>query len=244
KDYCNYFVSFFGWFTFTRGSLTYVYIIMEYLREGSLYKYLEDNGALDETSCRQVVHQILQGLAIMHRAGIAHRDLKPQNILISQLPSPGVFELGWQIKLADFGITRTIESRNGYSSVKVTVAYQAPEVDVGGYYPRSYGLTDFFRVDMWALATTAYQLLCTEMPFQSHSIKSEFVARGPCYNAITQRYQTTLAARHPEGIKPEAYQFISELFTVAENRKLTQDCLQHAWFQEKPMILDTDTRME
>jgi serine/threonine protein kinase len=51
---------------------------MEYLPEGDLHSYLRQNPMLSEMDAQQVISQVLQGLAIMHRVNIAHRDIKPQ----------------------------------------------------------------------------------------------------------------------------------------------------------------------
>ena len=63
-----------GWYLAGRN----ICIAMEYLPEGDLHTYLRDRSALAEEDARQVISQVLQGLAIMHKVGIAHRDVKPQ----------------------------------------------------------------------------------------------------------------------------------------------------------------------
>lgn len=63
-----------GWYLAGRN----ICIAMEYLPEGDLHSYMRDRSALAEEDSRQIISQVLQGLAIMHKVGIAHRDVKPQ----------------------------------------------------------------------------------------------------------------------------------------------------------------------
>ncbi|KAH7320586.1 kinase-like domain-containing protein [Stachybotrys elegans] len=100
KQYSKLFVRMIAWYPFGKT----VCLVMEYLPQGDLYTFLRDRPALDEGESQQVISQVLQGLSMMHDAGFAHRDIKPQNILIQRCPtstSPG----SWWIKLADFGIS-------------------------------------------------------------------------------------------------------------------------------------------
>ncbi|KAH7632382.1 kinase-like domain-containing protein, partial [Sordaria sp. MPI-SDFR-AT-0083] len=159
-----------GWFK-TRD---FVYVTMEFLKDGSLESYLGNTRVLPEPDCKQVVEQVLKALKIMHRAGFAHRDLNPKNILIAQMPTSR-FQ-SWQINLADFGLSKRIKSGNGKNStVKGTPDHLPPEVNLAHLYPVTMDNTDCFRMDMWALGTTTYYLLCQKYPFQSHSEKSTFI---------------------------------------------------------------------
>jgi serine/threonine protein kinase len=63
-----------GWYESERN----LCIAMEYFPEGDLQSYLRDRARLNEGETREVISQVLQGLAIMHKSGLAHRDIKPQ----------------------------------------------------------------------------------------------------------------------------------------------------------------------
>ena len=75
-----------GWYLAGRN----ICIAMEYLPEGDLHSYMRDRSALAEEDSRQIISQVLQGLAIMHKVGIAHRDVKPQ------VGTHGKFKQIWQ----------------------------------------------------------------------------------------------------------------------------------------------------
>ncbi|CAF4377137.1 unnamed protein product, partial [Adineta steineri] len=95
-----------------------LYMIFEYMNE-NLYELMKKRDRLfPETNVRNVIFQLLQGLAYMHKLGFFHRDLKPENILCK-----GV-EL---IKIADFGLARELRSRPPYTDYVSTRWYRAPE---------------------------------------------------------------------------------------------------------------------
>jgi serine/threonine protein kinase len=73
-QYSDFFVKFFGWYD----SPGYLYIAMEYCEHGDLKKYLADNNhVLPESQVQEIIAQVLAGLAMMHEAGFANRDVKP-----------------------------------------------------------------------------------------------------------------------------------------------------------------------
>lgn len=76
-------------------------LVMEYCDEGDLYSYLSKNGfKLSEQEAIYIIRQILYGINYLHQYNITHRDLKPQNILISISDNKRLY------KVADFGLSR------------------------------------------------------------------------------------------------------------------------------------------
>ncbi|CAF1036459.1 unnamed protein product [Rotaria sp. Silwood1] len=119
-----------------------LYMIFEYMNE-NLYELMKKRDRLfPETSVRNVIFQLLQGLTYMHKLGFFHRDLKPENILCK-----GV-EL---IKIADFGLARELRSRPPYTDYVSTRWYRAPEVLL-----RSTSYTS--PIDIWAVGCIAAEL--------------------------------------------------------------------------------------
>ncbi|KAJ5432677.1 Tetratricopeptide-like helical [Penicillium daleae] len=100
KRYERCFVKSFGWYE--EGDQ--LFIAMEYLDAGDLYTFVYRKPPLPEIETKEIAYRILEGLDMMHDNGFAHRDLKPNNILIESHP-PNV----WWIKIADFGISKRIE---------------------------------------------------------------------------------------------------------------------------------------
>ncbi|KAG0276218.1 hypothetical protein BGZ96_003407, partial [Linnemannia gamsii] len=124
------------------------------LMDGNLYQLIKDrNGIrLDEKTVRSLVFQILRGLQHMHSKGIMHRDMKPENLLVS----------GDTVKIADFGLARELKSRPPYTTYVSTRWYRAPEVIL-----KSSAYT--CAVDLWAVGTIAAELISLKPLFPGSS---------------------------------------------------------------------------
>ncbi|XP_063363485.1 serine/threonine-protein kinase ICK [Cydia amplana] len=117
-----------------------LYFVFEHLR-GNLYQLLREQPPR-EPALRNVLLQVLRGLAHMHRHGFFHRDLKPENLLCS---GPEL------VKIADLGLAREVRSRPPYTQYVSTRWYRAPEVLLRD---PAYGAP----VDLWAVGCIAAEL--------------------------------------------------------------------------------------
>lgn len=99
---------------------TYVYLAMEYVAGCTLRDVLRERGALQPRAALDIAEPILAALGAAHRAGLVHRDMKPENVLIGD---------DGRVKVADFGLVRTVGTHSTAStgSVLGTVSYLAPE---------------------------------------------------------------------------------------------------------------------
>ncbi|KAK3829158.1 MAG: kinase-like domain-containing protein, partial [Benniella sp.] len=124
------------------------------LMEGNLYQLIKDqNGQkLEESRIRSMVFQVLRGLQHMHSKGIMHRDMKPENLLVS----------GDTVKIADFGLARELKSRPPYTTYVSTRWYRAPEVVLKS---SAYSCA----VDLWAAGTIAAELITLKPLFPGKS---------------------------------------------------------------------------
>ncbi|ETE61135.1 Serine/threonine-protein kinase ICK, partial [Ophiophagus hannah] len=95
-----------------------LYFVFEYMKENLYQLMKERNKLFPESTVRNIMYQILQGLAFIHKHGFFHRDLKPENLLCM---GPEL------VKIADFGLAREIRSRPPYTDY-VSTRYRAPEV--------------------------------------------------------------------------------------------------------------------
>lgn len=119
-----------------------LYFVFEYMQE-NLYQLIKDRRVpFPETTVRNILYQILQGLAFMHRHGFFHRDLKPENLLCS---GPDL------VKIADFGLVREIRSRPPYTDYVSTRWYRAPEVLL-------HSTTYSSPIDLWAVGCIASEI--------------------------------------------------------------------------------------
>merc|ERR1719375_1994545 len=95
-----------------------LHMVFEFM-EANLYQMMKDRQKmLPETKVRNIMFQTLQSLHVMHRHGYFHRDVKPENILVSKDT----------VKMADFGLAREIRSRPPFTDYVSTRWYRAPEV--------------------------------------------------------------------------------------------------------------------
>ncbi|XP_010123188.1 PREDICTED: serine/threonine-protein kinase MAK isoform X3 [Chlamydotis macqueenii] len=97
----------------------HLYFVFEYMKE-NLYQLMKDRNKLfPESVIRNMMYQILQGLAFIHKHGFFHRDMKPENLLCI---GPEL------VKIADFGLARELRSQPPYTDYVSTRWYRAPEV--------------------------------------------------------------------------------------------------------------------
>jgi len=101
----------------------YIYIVMEYLKGGDFFNYLESkNFKISEERAKTIAHQIATAIYYLHSFGIAHRDLKPENILmVDSNPDSAV-------KLVDFGLSKTFGPQETCMEPFGTLCYVAPEI--------------------------------------------------------------------------------------------------------------------
>jgi serine/threonine protein kinase len=137
-------------------------IAMEYMPHGDLHSYLKDKHPLSESDAQQVIRQVLQGLRIMHKARFAHRDVKPQNVLIQHHPGSKASR-PWRVKLADFGFSKSVLASNSNVAVG-TYGYMAPELF---HKPADGTKLDERKADIWATGAMAFYLMSKDEGFQS-----------------------------------------------------------------------------
>ncbi|XP_078069382.1 serine/threonine-protein kinase MAK isoform X2 [Mustelus asterias] len=160
----------------------HLYFVFEYMKE-NLYQLMKDRNRLfPESSIRNIMYQILQGLAFIHKHGFFHRDMKPENLLCM---GPEL------IKIADFGLAREIRSRPPYTDYVSTRWYRAPEVLL-----RSTNYSS--PIDMWAVGCIMAELYTLRPLFPGSSEIDEIfkicqVLGTPKKNNWSEGYQLAAA---------------------------------------------------
>ncbi|MBK5232103.1 MAG: serine/threonine protein kinase [Thermoleophilia bacterium] len=126
------------------------YIVLEYVQGETLKQRISRVGALDATEALAYALEIAQGLAVAHEAGMVHRDVKPQNVLID---STG------RAKLTDFGISRQLNDEGVTATGRVigTTDYVAPEQAMGKDIDT--------RSDIYSLGIVLFEMLTGDVPF-------------------------------------------------------------------------------
>ncbi|XP_035270091.1 serine/threonine-protein kinase MAK isoform X3 [Anguilla anguilla] len=132
----------------------HLYFVFEYMKE-NLYQLMKDreNKLFSEHEIRNIMFQVLSGLAFVHKHGFFHRDMKPENLLCM---GPEL------VKIADFGLAREIRSRPPYTDYVSTRWYRAPEVLL-----RSSAYSS--PIDMWAVGCIMAELYTLRPLFPGNS---------------------------------------------------------------------------
>ncbi len=126
------------------------YLVMEYLPGITLRELLREQRRLTIPQTITIMHAVLSGLAAAHRAGIVHRDVKPENVLLAE---------DGRIKIGDFGLARATSANTATGQMLLgTIAYLAPELVTRG--------TADARSDIYALGIMLYEMLVGEQPSQ------------------------------------------------------------------------------
>lgn len=128
------------------------YIVMELVEGITLKKFIEKKGKLDVNEAIGIAIQIAQGMEAAHDNHIIHRDIKPQNIIISK---------EGKVKVTDFGIAKAATSNTITSNAMGSVHYISPEQARGGYSDE--------KSDIYSLGVTMYEMLSGSVPFEGDS---------------------------------------------------------------------------
>ncbi|XP_059510873.1 serine/threonine-protein kinase ULK1 isoform X2 [Stegostoma tigrinum] len=138
-----------------------VYLVMEYCNGGDLADYLHSKGTLSEDTIRLFLQQIAGAMKMLHSKGVIHRDLKPQNILLSCTAGRKSNPSNIRIKIADFGFARYLQTNMLAATLCGSPMYMAPEVIMSQHYDA--------KADLWSIGTIVYQCLTGKAPFQANS---------------------------------------------------------------------------
>ncbi|CAK58018.1 unnamed protein product (macronuclear) [Paramecium tetraurelia] len=185
-----------------------LFLVMEYSNLRSLEEVMRHT-KLTEEQIKILIRHILLALQHIHERGVAHRDLKPDNILIDQN--------SLDIKIIDFGVSRRFKKYNGREFIDVdmwtrtgNVYYTAPEILIGGGYNE--------KVDLWSLGVCLFRILSGNLPFFKDSVL------GTTKMILKGKFELNHSISHL------ARDFIRRLLNPNPLQRLSaQLALQHPW---------------
>ncbi|MCM1064178.1 MAG: Stk1 family PASTA domain-containing Ser/Thr kinase [Eubacterium sp.] len=128
------------------------YIVMELVEGITLKKYIEKKARLSYKEAVSIAIQVSMGIEAAHNNHIIHRDIKPQNIIISR---------DGKVKVTDFGIAKAATSNTITSNVMGSVHYTSPEQARGGYSDE--------KSDIYSLGITMFEMLTGRVPFNGET---------------------------------------------------------------------------
>ncbi|KAG4911031.1 CBL-interacting serine/threonine-protein kinase 4 [Glycine soja] len=187
---------------------TKIHLVVELAAGGELFAKISRRGKLPESTARRYFQQLVSALRFCHRNGVAHRDLKPQNLL---LDGDG------NLKVSDFGLSALPEQlKNGLLHTACgTPAYTAPEIlrQSGGY--------DGSKADAWSCGLILYVFLAGHLPFEDTNIPAM------CKKISRRDYQ------FPEWISKPARFVIHKLLDPNPETRISLEALfGNAWFKK------------
>nr|XP_012609088.1 serine/threonine-protein kinase MAK isoform X4 [Microcebus murinus] len=225
----------------------HLYFIFEYMKE-NLYQLMKDrNKFFPESVIRNIMYQILQGLAFIHKHGFFHRDMKPENLLCM---GPEL------VKIADFGLARELRSQPPYTDYVSTRWYRAPEVLLRSSVYSS-------PIDMWAVGSIMAELYTLRPLFPGTSEVDEIfkicqVLGTPKKSDWPEGYQlaSSMNFRFPQCVpinlktlipnaSNEAIQLMTEMLNWDPKKRPTaSQALKHPYFQVGQVLGPSSNHLE
>ena len=187
------------------------YIVMELVEGITLKEYIRNNGRLPVERAINFAEQIASGIEVAHENHTIHRDIKPQNIIVSN---------NGTLKVTDFGIARAATSNTVASNAMGSVHYISPEQARGGYSDE--------RSDIYSLGITMYEMVTGRVPFEGDNnvtvalmhIQGEMIPPREYYPDIPASLEKIIlkcTQKKPERRYLTASALIADLRRVATN---------------------------
>ena len=191
-----------------------IYIITELIEGIDLFTFLENkNFDIDEATANRIIKKLTSALFYLNIFGIVHRDIKPDNILLTSNSQ------NYNIKLIDFGLGIILGPNEKSDQPFGTVSYVAPEVLCGKKYDKS--------VDIWCIGILSYLLLVGRLPFDDPDDDENEIARQTINESppfIEEKWNV---------ISNEAKDFVSKcLEKDPKNRININEILNHKWLKQ------------
>ncbi len=147
----------------------FIFIVMEYLSGGDLGNYLQvKNFQFNEKRAAEIMFQIANGLNYLHAYGVLHRDLKPDNIMLSNSSDNAI------IKIMDFGLSKVLGPQERVNDGFGTLSFVAPEVLIRQPYNK--------QIDIWSMGIILYYMLTSCLPFDDDNDSEEVIAKMIVFN--------------------------------------------------------------
>lgn len=196
----------------------YFYLVMEYMKGGDVFDRIVKKTRYTELDARDLIRILLKSCKFMHEHGVAHRDLKPQNLLLQSLDDDA------QIKVGDFGFARRVHTPRSLTTRCGTPTYVSPEILKNIPHDQ--------QTDMWSAGVILYVCLVGYPPFMEDNQQELFrKIRAGEYVFIEEDW------KH---ISEDAMNLIRGLLVVDPSKRLTaEEALRNRWICEDDSSLSS-----
>ena len=194
-------------------NIDYIYIIMEYCSGGDLFSFIKKtNYMLKEEKAVEIIYKLCKAVYYVHSYGIAHRDIKPDNVLLTNESEEA------DIRLLDFGLSKIVGPNQKCIEPYGTLTYCAPEIILDKPYLKT--------VDSWSIGVMTYLLLSGSLPFTG---KNEHeIAKSVVYSKVDFEKKPIW-----KEITDEAKDFICKLLEKNLKKRIEMKAaLEHPWFKK------------
>ena len=181
-----------------------IYLIQEHIQGKEFMDYLTKKGKLKEIEACKFFHQIISGLEYIHQCGIAHRDFKPENILITNDNTI--------LKIIDFGLSNSYKNNQLLQTACGSPCYAPPEMIMEQKYNGALS-------DIWSSGVILYLMLCGKLPFFHDE------------NEIM--YQQILSGKFdlPNYLSDNAKDILRKILEIEPKKRLNfEEIKNHPWF--------------
>lgn len=213
------------------------YIVMEFVEGITLKEYIMNNGRLPAEQALDFALQIASGIEVAHQNHTIHRDIKPQNIIVSK---------NGTLKVTDFGIARAATSNTVASNAMGSVHYVSPEQARGGYSDE--------KSDIYSLGITMYEMVTGRVPFEGDNnvtvalmhIQGEMIPPREYYPDIPASFEKVIlkcTQKKPERRYLTASALIADLKRVATNPNGDFVVLGTNTAADAPTVMMSDAEM-
>ncbi|KAI4341850.1 hypothetical protein MLD38_026524 [Melastoma candidum] len=132
-----------------------IHLVLEYCKGGDLSMYINRHGRVPEEIAKHFMQQLAMGLKVLRDNNLIHRDLKPQNLLLSTSEDRSI------LKIADFGFARSLQPKGLAETLCGSPLYMAPEIMQLQKYDA--------KADLWSVGAILYQLVTGRTPFNGNN---------------------------------------------------------------------------
>jgi len=202
-----------------------VYIVIELCDGGDLNDHVQRLGGLPENQARRYFKQLMGAVSYIHKLGVAHRDIKLENILVTSQDTA---------KLTDFGLCKQQSGNNLLLTTCGTLVYAAPEIIKEQPYN---GMT----ADIWSAGVVLYAMISNHFPWQ---VEEEIPAEDLVHETANQILSGTIL--YPDTISFELLNLLENMLNVdPEERPQAHEIMDHPWMkmntqemEDAPPIID------